>query len=243
MKKNKIILLAALCFLLLSVSSVSATSVLYDWNLSTWNQYNYGVPSLELSFYQAPDIYLPPEVGGEITAVSGFGMFTPSDDPYGYDVPNAVGSIEFTFNPGMAGLYTVDSFFDVEIDEWGDHFYNESGALIGTPISSPSSNQFGYYLDDFGDIAVVMGWDMNLVTDESYAIISYFLSDNAPESDFYITHTDDDTGETLYFSSTIEIVNASVPVPEPSPIMLLSCGFIGLFTLRSMITKKNTENT
>ena len=104
--KKLSIMCFALLFLAFGASGAFATSDLYDWEIL-----------VNGTSYMASDVYLPPTVGGEITEVSGFSMFTPTDNPSGDDVPEAIGRVEATFNPGMAGDYNIEGYFDVETDE------------------------------------------------------------------------------------------------------------------------------
>jgi hypothetical protein len=222
MKKLRIILIALL-FLGFGVSSVSATAVLYDWGIDVAGNY-----------YNAADTYLPPTIGGEITGVTGFNMITPAGDPYGFPVPEAIGSVEVTYDPGVAGDYAMNAFFDVEIDEWINTYFNESGATHG--IAGGGID--GAVTDDFGDIVWDMSWDFSLTADQ-YAVATFFITDDVdPGTDFYLSQTDDDTNETIYLTSTLDIRGGVEPVPEPGTMLLLGTGILGLFGLGRKKFKK-----
>jgi hypothetical protein len=69
MKKISLILLI-ICLVVFGASMASATPVLYDWYIDVDGTLN-----------QASYTYMAPGVGGDITSVSGFGMFMPVGDP------------------------------------------------------------------------------------------------------------------------------------------------------------------
>ena len=185
-----------------------------------------------LNFYTGSTTYEAPAVGGEITGVSGFTMFTPPGDPYTFPVPDAVGSVDFTFSPGVAGNYTIQTLWDVEIDEWINTYFNESGGSVGTPASGPAFSQSGAANDDAGDIYWTMDYALQFVGDDNYALINFLISDTAPTSGFYLTQTDNTTNETFYFSSDITVV------PEPATMVLLGTGLVGLAGLARRKFKK-----
>ena len=204
MKKIPILLLAVL-LIGFGASPASATAVLYDWYID--------VNGDVYDFY--PDTYRQPVVDGAITAVSEFSMSTPNGDPYGFEVPSALGSLTVTFDPGVAGDYYIDSFFDIEIDEWVNTWWSESGAAVG----SEALGQYGM-IDDFdGDIAWYMGWKFTL-DDNEQAVITFGITSQAPGGSFYLSQTEDDTGETIFLSSTLEFEGSdpgTAPVPNRPP--------------------------
>ena len=223
MKKFLVIVLT-LFFVGFGVSGALATSVLYDWAID-----------VNGTVYEVwPEIYEAPTVSGEITGVSGFTMFTPTDDPYGYDVPDAIGTITVTFDPGAAGNYNIEGYFDVEIDEWINTYYNETGATGGTA----SGGVYGSVLNDAGDIAWEIGWDFALADDE-YAVVNFIVTSSNTLPGYYLSQTDPDSQETIYLTSTLGIVGDSQPIPEPGTMFLLGTGLVGLFGLGRKKFKKS----
>jgi len=205
MKKIKLFLLTI--FIVLSgVSMASASPVLYDSYIDVNGSLN-----------QAADWYMAPAVGGDITAVSGFTMFEPGGDPYGYKVPNALGSVTITFAPAAIGNYSISAFFDVEIDEWENTYFNESGGAVG---AGPGS-----IINDAGDIAFLVNYDFSLATEE-FAIATFLISDAMPAASPYLWQKDDNTGETIYLTSSVDIRGSQVPIP--STMILLGLGLLGL---------------
>jgi hypothetical protein len=50
--------------------------------------------------------------------------------------------------------------------------------------------------------------------------------------------SDPDSDTTIYYSSTLEIQDTQVPVPEPSTFLLLTSGFLGIYGFRKSGMKK-----
>ena len=179
-------------------------------------------------------------------------------DTSGFDAVAGLGTISVTVN-GMNDHFT-GAFFDHEIDEVVNGFFNEVGQDVGTPASGQSweidepgfgngdifSNftnsgpTLGSKLDNTigssvlgptifpDDVAMALGWTFSLADDEM-AILDFVVSSTIPTS-FYLAHSDPESLETIYLSSTIDIRNttSSNPIPEPSTILLVAMGIIGL---------------
>ena len=88
----------------------------------------------------------------------------------------------------------------------------------------------------YDDVSMAMGWDFSLDTGQE-AIIGLTLSDIAPETGFYLFHTDPDSSASIYLSGTLEINGP--PVPEPGTMLLLCIGLAGMFGVRKKIMVKN----
>lgn len=56
-------------------------------------------------------------------------------DTSGFDFATGLGTLIFTFDPGAAGTYFLDAFFDHELH---DPFFNEYGAVSGAPAAGVS---------------------------------------------------------------------------------------------------------
>lgn len=150
-----------------------------------------------------------------------------------------------------AGPHYVGLFVDHEIDETSNTFFNEFGATSGSAAAGQSweidepgyifgdifSNLIASSLDNSNgvpgsapdDVSMALAWDFNLGSLET-SLISFTVSNVAPTSGFYLTHTDPDSPLSLYFSSALKI--NSVSVPEPATVMLFGAGLAAFGAVR-----------
>ena len=162
-----------------------------------------------------------------------------------FDETTGLGTIAITVSD--AGAHYVGGFFDHEIFESTNTFFNEFGSTYSTSdtvqtweIDEPEyvfgdiwTNFSSSSLDNSNnvpagsedDVSMAMAWNFTLAAGED-AAITFILSEIAPVSGFYLAHTDKDSNESIYFSSTLKI-NAD-PIPEPSTMILFGAGLLGL---------------
>ncbi len=179
------------------------------------------------------------------------------EDSFG-DVMPTTGSLD---NSGLgtlnieitsAGSYNIVAFFDFEIDEASNTFFNEYGDTFGMPavgqsweIDEPGylfgdiyDNVLDATLDNFNnvdsffpdDVSFAIGWDFTLAADQTGSI-DFILQNTAPTTGFYLAQTDPDSDATIYFSSILDITSPDFnvqPVPEPMSIALFMLGLLGL---------------
>ncbi|MGA1875412.1 MAG: PEP-CTERM sorting domain-containing protein [bacterium] len=215
--KRFAIIAFTLLFVGIGITSASATSSLWDW-----------------AFYidgTTFECYL-----GDSMPATGV--------PVTFDIVTGLGTL--TWETNVAGMHSFIAFFDHDIEEDTNTFFNEYGVAIGDPAAGQSweidDPFFGniYYnnvltgsLDNSneasGDVSLAMGWNFNVPPGQT-ATIELILANNDPLSGFYLSQTDSDSLETIYFSSTLTIEGGGpAPVPEPGTWLLLCCGLIGLF--------------
>ncbi|MBI4849843.1 MAG: PEP-CTERM sorting domain-containing protein [Nitrospirae bacterium] len=155
-----------------------------------------------------------------------------------------------TWSTSTAASHSIIAFFDHEIDEELNTFYNEYGDTTGTPAAGQSweidepgyvfgdiyNNVLAGSLDNFNgvpsslpdDVSMALGWDFSLLSGET-AAIEFILSDTAPLSGFYLAHIDPNSQAAIYFSSNLDIRGGGpTPVPEPGTLILLGSGMAGL---------------
>ena len=208
---------------LLSVSAVKASIVLYEWGFNID-----GAVSL-------------PSLGDPVP--SGVNVA-------GFDVSTGLGAISVTITG--AGAHTFDAFFDHDIDEFINTYFNETGAATGIVAAGQGweIDEPGYINGDIfenfqasvldngigssiygnslfpDDVSMAMGWDFALAAGEQ-ASIDILLDLSAPSSGFFLTHADPDSNLCIYLSSTISISQ----VPIPAAVWLFGSGLIGLVVI------------
>jgi hypothetical protein len=170
-----------------------------------------------------------------------------SVDATGFNFVTGLGAIDITISG--AGSHSVDAFFDHEIDEEDNTFFNEFGTATGSLAAGQSWEidepgfVFGDIYDNFlagtldntnavpfrseDDVSMALGWDFNLDPLDAFATINFLISDQRPASGFYLTHTDPESNDSIYFSSDLAVT----PIPEPATILLLGTGIAGLIGL------------
>lgn len=187
-------------------------------------------------------------------------LYTPSDplpvtiNHSAFDWSTGLGTI--TVNGFGVGSNTFHTFFDHEIDEPDNTFFNEYGDVAGTPAAGQSweIDEPGYSFGDIytnfssgsldnsngvpstspDDVSMAMGWGFTLNPGET-ASINLVLGTALP-SGFYLAQTDPDSPETIYFSSTLTINPFSVP--EPGTWLLIGTGIVSIAVLRYRLRSK-----
>jgi hypothetical protein len=176
-------------------------------------------------------------------------IFPAAIDASGFDTTTGLGTIIATIS-GM-GNHTVIAFFDHEIDEATNTFFNEHGSFAGAPAAGQSweIDEPGYvYGDIFGnvvnntldnsngvpgtapdDVSMAIGWNFYIPDNVSVATITFNLSMSPPPPGFYLIQSDPDSQASVFLSSSMQIQGQN-PIPEPGTIVLLlsGLGVIGL---------------
>jgi hypothetical protein len=178
-----------------------------------------------------------------------------SVDTSGFDFLSGLGTISITLT-GSAGAHSVLGFFDHEIDEPINSYFNEKGAVSGVAAAGQSweidepgfvdgdifenfqnaalDNGIGTSIHGAGfsplgdDISMAMGWDFVLSDALDVAVIDFILSDTTIPSGFHLIHSDPQSDADIYFSSNLDITS----IPEPGTLILLVSGLFGLAGLR-----------
>jgi hypothetical protein len=162
---------------------------------------------------------------------------------------NANGLGTLTWETNMAGPHTFIAFFDHQFDPATNTYYNEFGSAMGIPATGQSweidepgwsfgdiySNTQNGSLDRTNavpagapdDVSWALGWDFALSNGDT-VVISLLLSDILPTSGFYLSHTDPESQETIYFSSSLSVSVPAEPVPEPATVLLMTVGLLAL---------------
>jgi hypothetical protein len=162
---------------------------------------------------------------------------------------NGSGLGTLTWATNAAGAHNFIAFFDHEIAEATNTFFNSYGVVNGAPAVIPGLQSYeidepGYVfgniygnvlagaLDNTNavpkgspeDVSMALGWNFNLNPGDT-ALITLILSNVAPSGGFYLAHMDSDVLDAVYFSSTLEIT----PIPVPGTLLLFGSGLVGLF--------------
>jgi len=164
-----------------------------------------------------------------------------------------LGTLSIEFTAATAMDYSIIAFFDHEIDEMDNTFFNEFGTAIGTPDAAQSweIDEPGYFDGDIydnlldgtldntvgtsiygdttfpDDVSMALGWDLSLLEGDILNI-DFLISETVPTSGFYLEQNDPDSDYSIYFSSTATVT----PVPEPATILLLGAGLVGFIVGR-----------
>lgn len=166
-------------------------------------------------------------------------------DITGFDESTGLGQIAISVD--TAGSHNILAFFDHEIDEAINTFFNESGQAVGSAPAGLSweidepGYLFGDIYDNFlagsldgsngvpagseDDVSMAMGWSFSLSSGQT-ATILLNLGTLAPGADFYLAQYDPDSDAGIYLSSQLSVV------PEPATLVLFGSGILLMFSFR-----------
>jgi hypothetical protein len=175
--------------------------------------------------------------------------------PSGLDT-NGLGTVSLTYG---AGTYDVLAYVDHEIDLLETGFWNEFATATGTAAIGQSyeagipnfpsvsgdiydnflNNALGNTVNNLDtvpdDVAMAMGRHFVVDAGQKAYLIFTLTEDLNGYGGFYLTQTDDLSGNNLYFYSTLEIKDDTNPVPEPSTFALLGLALGGAALFRKRL--------
>lgn len=169
-------------------------------------------------------------------------------DISGFSETTGLGTIVITL--GAAGPHYVGLFVDHEIDETTNTFFNEFGSVSGAPVAGQTFeiDEPGFLFGDIptnfaasaldgtngvpslspDDVSMALAWDFI-----GPAKITFTLSKTMP-SGFFLSQTDPDSPDTIYFSSKLGPLGPPV-IPEPASLLMwaaLGAGTLGMVAAR-----------
>ena len=180
-------------------------------------------------------------------------------DATGFDDLTGLGTLDITVTG--VGAHNVLSFFDHEIDTAINTFFNENGAIGGTPVGGQSweIDEPGYVLgdivdnfeantlDDFNeisiaayplgdDVSMAMGFNFALAAGET-ATVSFNLSETNSAPGFYLQHFDLDSAASFFLWGDLSIDGGGPTEPptglaEPGSLGLAMIGIFSILGLR-----------
>ncbi|MBC8165133.1 MAG: PEP-CTERM sorting domain-containing protein [Bryobacteraceae bacterium] len=171
--------------------------------------------------------------------------------------PNTLGSVKT--QSLSAGVYTILAYLDYDISAATNGSFNEFATVTGAPGA-----QQGYFLGDPNlglfsneftnatltntnnvgtatglpdvccDVAVVMGFKAFQIPVGFTGQFMFSVTDALPNAPWYITQTDPDTGDKIYFAQTVALrqLPPTGGIPEPSTFLTLGGGFAALVAFR-----------
>jgi hypothetical protein len=189
------------------------------------------------------------------------GGLTFEDDP----LPAGVNAGAFNFTSGLgilsisvtgAGAHNVIAYFDHEIDEAINTFFNETGSANGLPSAGQSweidepgfvfgdifanlqagalDNTNAFALPDTDDdVSMALGYNFVLTAGQT-GLATFFASAVNLSTGFFLRQLDPDSQSSVFFWSTLEISGVVDPpdpptgVPEPGTLALLAAGLLSL---------------
>ncbi len=172
------------------------------------------------------------------------GVSVPGFNFGGFDFTTGLGTITATIYG--TGNHSILAFFDHEIDQADNTWFNEYGSVGGSPAAGQSweIDEPGYLYGDIftnfsagaldnsngvpgtapDDVSMALGWNFSLAANE-YATISYTVNQTFPGTGFFLIQSDPDSQASVYLKSNMNIIQQGPnQVPEPGTIVLLASG-------------------
>lgn len=189
--------------------------------------------------------------GSSMVAMDGYNPSQiPGIDISGFDQLTGLGNISITYKPDREDNFFVASFFDLEIDESLNTFFNEQGSISGDipsgltwEIDDPYNNDIYSNLVNYSlgsgfdnmifnedpkdpnfsliNNDVSVGFGWNFFLNTSdYATFTYSMSETEPDKGFYLSQIDPDSKNNVYFTTSMNIVRSN---PDPNPVAEPTC--------------------
>ena len=199
---------------------------------------------------QAAQIQLV-EFAFNIDGFSGSDVLHAGVNAGGFDTNSGLGVLSIMLT--APGPHNALLYVDHEIDQGigNNTFFDELGSTVGTPgvgqsweIDEPGfifgdifdnvmdntlDNAIGAGFPD--DVSMALGFNFTLGADQK-ATVTWALSETAPASGFFLTHTDPKSDTSLFFSSNLTIQNVDAPlVPEPSTFAFVALGLVSCLSV------------
>ncbi|MCF6336541.1 MAG: PEP-CTERM sorting domain-containing protein [Gammaproteobacteria bacterium] len=228
--------------LMLSSFSTQATVIdLYQW------VFNINGTIYESGFYPVGSESLPEPFSGTLDT-SGLGFLSTEITEAGdysfvamldYEI-DEVDNTFFNEYGSTGGTLAAGQTWEIDEPGWtsGDLYWNVLDAILDNSNNVPDG------LND--DVSFALGWDFTLAEGQT-AIIDIFMSEMLGTTGFYLAQSDAETGAgydeltNIFFWSDISITGSpsstnnttsNTSVPEPSVIVLIGIGLLGLVVTR-----------